>query len=199
MRYTRFAFAVSACLALALAAQGQEKKMEKKGAAKAPAKMEMPKPGPEVQKLSYFVGNWNSEGEVKENSFGMPAGHFTGSDKCEWFTGGYQVVCHSTGKGPMGPMHGLGLISYNGEEKMYQYYGIDNMGFASMSRGKMDGNTWVYTAEEKMGGKTFHGRYTMGVSGPDSYTFKYETSDDGQKWSTMMEGKSTKAAAAKKS
>jgi len=199
MRITKFAAAVLVCLAMTLVARGQEKKMEKKGAAKAPAKMEMPKPGPEVQKLGYFVGNWTSEGDMKENPFGMPAGHFTGNDKCEWFTGGWQVVCHTTGKGPMGPMNGIGIISYNGEEKMYSYYGIDNMGFAEMSKGNQNGNTWVYTADEKMGGKTFHGRYTMDTSSPDSYTFKYETSEDGQKWMTMMEGKSSKAGAAKKS
>jgi hypothetical protein len=74
------------------------------------------------------------------------------------------------------------------------------MGMASQSKGKVDGNSWVFTADEKMGGKAFHGRYTMDASAPDSYTFKYETSEDGQKWSTMMEGKTTKAAgAAKKS
>ena len=197
MKHIRFAVAVSACLALALAAQGQEKKMEKKATAKAPAKMEMPKPGPEVKKLGYFVGNWTSEGDMKENPFGMPAGKFTSNDKCEWFAGGYQVVCHTTGKSPMGAMHSLGILSYNGEEKMYGYYGIDNMGMAEMSKGKQDGNTWVYTADEKMGGKTFHGRYTMDTSSPDSYTFKYETSDDGQKWTTVMEGKATKSGAAK--
>src|SRR5215813_451236 len=194
MKFTRFVVAVSACLALALAAQGQEK-MEKKGESKAPAKMEMPKPGPEVKKLSYFVGTWKSEGDMKENPWGMPAGKFTGTDKCEWFTGGYQVVCHSTGKGPMGSMHGLGIIAYNNEDKAYSYYGIDNMGFAEGSKGKVEGDTWTYTAESKMGGKTYHGRYTINVSSPDSYTFKYESSEDGTKWMTIMEGKSTKSGA----
>ncbi|HKF43397.1 MAG TPA: DUF1579 family protein [Thermoanaerobaculia bacterium] len=198
MKHLRFAIVVSACLALALAASGQEKKMEKKAPAKAPA-MEMPKPGPEVKKLAYFVGNWTSEGDMKENPFGMPPGKFTGSDKCEWFQGGYQVVCHSTGKGPMGPMHSLGIIAYNANDKMYTYYGIDSMGMAEESKGNVSGDTWTYTADEKMGGKTYHGKYTIMVGSPDSYTFKYETSEDGQKWSTMMEGKSTKAGAAKKS
>ena len=83
----------------------KERPREAKAKAEAP-KMEMPKPGPEVKKLGYFVGTWTSEGELKENPFGMPAGKFTSTDKCEWFSGGYQVVCHSTGKGPMGAVHG---------------------------------------------------------------------------------------------
>jgi hypothetical protein len=57
----------------------------------------------------------------------------------------------------------------------------------------MDGSNWVFTSDEKMAGKTYHGRYSMDTSSADSYTFKYETSEDGQTWSTMMEGKTTKA------
>ena len=198
MKFIRFSVAVSACLALALAALGQEKKMEKKGETKAPAKMEMPKPGPEVKKLSYFVGNWTSEGDVKENPFGFPAGKFTSSDKCEWFPGGYQVVCHSTGKSTMGNMHSLGIIAYNPQEKIYTYYGIDNMGMAEQSKGNVDGNKWVYNAEQKMGDKTYYGRYSMDSTSPDSYSFKYETSADNKTWSTMMEGKATRAGGAAK-
>lgn len=183
-------------LSLFLAAavvNAQEKKAEKKPE----SKMEMPKAGPEVKKLGYFVGTWKSEGEMKQNPFGMPTGKYTSTDKCEWFTGGFHVVCHSTGKGPMGAMHGLGILAYNREEKVYTYYGIDNTGFAEASKGKVDGNNWVYTADEKMGGKTYHGRYSMATS-PDSYTYKYETSEDGRNWNLVMDGKSTKATAEKK-
>ncbi len=130
---------VSVLLTAALSAPAQEKKME------------MPKPGPEVKKLAYFVGTWTTEGELKENPFGMPAGKMTSTDKCEWFTGGYSVVCHSTGKGPMGAMHGIGILGYNTEDKVYTYYGVDNSGYAGLSKGKIDGNFWVFTSDEKMG------------------------------------------------
>lgn len=166
-------------LAAAVATRADEKKME------------MPKPGPEVKKLGYFVGTWNSAGDMKENPFGMPAGKVTSTDKCEWFTGGFQVVCHSTGKGPMGAVHGLGLLAYNTEEKAYTYVGIDSAGFNEASKGNVDGNNWTYTSDEKMGGKTYHGRYSM-VTSPGSYTFKYETSQDGNNWTLVMEGKATK-------
>lgn len=198
MKHVKFGILVTAgLLAAAVAAQAQEKKEPAKKAAPE-KKMEMPKPGPEVKKLSYFVGTWTMTGDMKENSFGMPPGKFTGTSKCEWFAGGYQVVCHDTGKGPMGTMHSMGILSYNAEDKMYSYYGIDSMGMAEGSKGKVDGNNWVYTSDSKMGGKTYHGRYSMDTSSAGSYTFKYETSEDGQKWSTMMEGKSTKAGTAEK-
>ncbi len=184
-RFKLALLAASVLFTAALSAPAEEKKME------------APKPGPEVQKLGVFVGTWKGVGELKPNPFGMPPGKYSSTDKCEWFPGGFQVVCHTSGKGPMGSMHGLGILAYNPMEKAYSYYGIDNMGFAEESKGGVEGNTWTYTSEEKMGDKTFHGRYTMKTSA-DSYTFKYETSEDGQNWIVNMEGKATKAAAMKK-
>ena len=201
MKLVKFGFLVTAGLLVAAGAaqaQGKKESAKKQPAKAAPEKMEMPKPGPEVKKLSYFAGTWTSTGDMKENAFGMPAGKFTMTSKCEWFTGGYQLVCHDTGKGSMGTTHGIGIMSYDPNEKMYGYYGIDSMGMAMESKGKVDGNNWVYTNDGKMGDKTYHGRYSMDTSSPDSYTFKYETSDDGQKWTTMMEGKATKAGGAEK-
>jgi hypothetical protein len=166
------------------AAQAQEKKQEKK--------MEVPKAGPEQQKLAYFIGTWKSAGDIKENPM-MPAGKMTSTDSCDWFHGGFFVVCHSTGTSPMGASHGLFILGYSNEKQAYTYYGIDSLGFAGMSQGKIEGGTWAYTSEEKMGEKTVHGRYTMNELSPTSYTFKYETSEDGQKWSLVMEGQATKA------
>jgi len=161
----------------------------------AQAPPQMPKPGPEVKKLGYFVGSWKSEADIKENAMGMPTGKMTETAKCEWFHGGYSVVCHSTGTSPMGTMHALGILGYGMEDKKYTYYGVDNSGHSELAMGSNDGKTWTYTGDEKMGGKTIHGRYTMVEESPTAYTFKYETSEDGQKWNTMMEGKATKAGA----
>ena len=182
MKHVRLATLLASGLLLATAGlQAQEKKME------------APKPGPEVKKLGYFVGSWTTAGEIKQNPF-MPVGKFTGTTKCEWFPGGFHVVCHDTGKGPMGSMHGLGIMAYNAEDKVYTYAGADSSGMSVAAKGNVEGNNWVYTSEDKMGGKTFHGRYSMVTASPDSYTYKYEMSEDGTNWMTLMEGKSTKAA-----
>ncbi len=186
MKHVRLAILLAAGLLTASAAvQAQEKKME------------APKPGPEAKKLGYFAGTWKTEGEIKQNSF-MPAGKFSSNDNCEWFSGGFHVVCRSTGKGPMGPMHSLGILAYNAEEKVYTYAGIDNSGMSTAAKGHVDGNIWTFMSEDKMGGKTYHGRYTMVTASPDSYTLKYEASEDGNTWMTIMDGKTTKAAPAEK-
>ena len=62
---------------------------------------EAPKPGPEHKALQYFVGKWTSEGELKPGPFG-PGGKMTSQDTCEWFAGGFHVVCRGTGKMPSG-------------------------------------------------------------------------------------------------
>jgi hypothetical protein len=181
----RFKLAIlltSGLLIAAVAVQGEEKKAGP------------PKPGPEVKKLAYFTGAWTSEGEIKPNPM-MPAGKFTSNDSCSWYKGGFHVVCHSKGSGPMGAVQSLGILGYSTEEKAYTYDGIDNSGHADHATGTTDGKTWSYTSAEKMGGKTMYGRYTMSDLAPDSYGFKYEMSEDNKTWNAVMEGKVTRAAA----
>ena len=91
-----------------------------------------PKPGPEHQRLAYFVGKWTGEGEMKASPMG-PAGKISSVDSCEWFEGHFSVVCRSDGKSPMGPMKSVGILSYSPEEKVYTYYGTDNSGMAMTS------------------------------------------------------------------
>ena len=86
-----------------------------------------PKPGPEDKKLDYFVGKWTHTGEMKPGPMG-PGGKASWTETCEWFEGRFAIVCRSDGKGPMGPMKGLGIMSYSPEEKVYTYVGTDSGG-----------------------------------------------------------------------
>ncbi len=164
------------------------------GWALAQAAGEAPKPTAEHQKLGYFVGKWTTEGDMKPSPF-APGGKVTASDNCEWFEGGFAVVCRSEGKGPTGSMKSLGIMSYNTEEKAYTYYGVDNspMSMASVPRGTVQGDTWTYNDEAKMGGKLVKSRYVIKQGTPTSYTFKWEMLGDDGSWKPIMEGKATKA------
>jgi hypothetical protein len=165
------------------------------GLALAQSAGEKPKPGPEHKKLGYFVGTWTMDGETKPNPF-MPGGKLASRDTCEWFEGGFAVLCRSEGKGPMGPTKGLGVLGYSMEEKAYTYYGIDNspMAMATVPRGTTQGGTWVYNDEARMGGTTVKSRYTIKETSPTSYTFKWETLGEDGAWQTVMEGKATKTS-----
>jgi uncharacterized protein DUF1579 len=152
-----------------------------------------PKPGPEQERLGYFVGKWTAEGEMKPGPMG-PGGKMTTSDNCEWFEGHYSVICHSQGTTPTGPTKSIGILSYSPEEKVYTYYGVDNssMTMASVPKGTLKGDTWTYTDEGTMGGKKYKSRVIIKELSPTSYSFKMDMQGPDGKWMPMMESKNTK-------
>jgi hypothetical protein len=153
-----------------------------------------PKPGPEHQRLNYFVGKWMTEGDMKPSPMG-PGGKFTSTDECGWFEGRFAVVCHSQGTTPMGPSKAIGILSYSPEEKVYTYTGVDNSGMTmtSVPRGTVQGDTWTYTDEGMMGGQKVKTRVVIKELSPTSYTFTMDMQKPDGTWVTMMESKNTKA------
>lgn len=154
---------------------------------------EAPKPTPEHQRLGYFVGQWKGEGEMKPSDMG-PGGKVTSTDKCEWFEGKFAVVCRSEGQCPMGATKSLGVMSYTPEQKVYTYYGVDNMGMtmATVPRGTVQGDTWTYTSEDMMGGKKMKTRVVIKEVSPTVHTFAMDTQGADGKWARVMESKYTK-------
>lgn len=151
-----------------------------------------PKPGPEHKRLGVFVGQWSGSGEMKPGPWG-PGGKATWTETCEWFAGGFSVVCHSDSKGPMGDSKGLFILGYNAEEKKYVYFGIESsMGNPETSKGTLQGKTWNWVGEGKMGGKMVKSKFTIIEKAKDIHTFKGESSVDSGPWAVTMEGKSTR-------
>ncbi len=151
-----------------------------------------PKPTADHQKMNYFVGTWSMTGEMKPSPFG-PGGKTSGTETCEWFDGGFSVVCRSQGTTPMGTAKGLAIMGYNADEKVYTYYGIDNspMNMATVPKGTIAGDTWTFTDESTMGGKKVKSRFVLKTA-PKSYAFKWEMEEAPGKWATIMDGTATK-------
>lgn len=158
-------------------------------ASQAPA--QVPKPGAEVQKLAYWVGTWKFEGEAKASDFG-PAGTFSGEESCEWFTGGFHVVCRSTETSTMGKATGMSVMAYSAEDKAYTLYSISSRGENFYGKGEFAGATLTTTWEGKIGGKPAKVRGAVVQVSPTVYTFKMEGSIAGGPWALVGEGKSTK-------
>jgi hypothetical protein len=151
-----------------------------------------PKPGPELKKLDMFAGSWTLDGSMKPGMMG-PGGSMTETEKCEWMQGGFYLVCHSDYKMEgMGNGVGLSVLGYSADDKKYTYREFNSFGEFDNSQGTLDGDTWTWTSDEKMGGMTMKGRFTMKVTSATSYNFMYEMSQDGSKWSLVMDGKATK-------
>ncbi len=166
-------------LAVGLSAAAEEKKIEK------------PKPGPEHARLAYLVGAWSFEGEGATTPWG-PGGKYTGTETCAWFAGDFAIVCHSTSQGPRGESKAMSVLTYDLEEKMYTFFGIDSMGSTDSGKGVIAGDTWTWTAEGKVKGKPYKFRLMVKEASPDSYTFKGELSEDGASWSVIDQGKATR-------
>ena len=150
----------------------------------------MPKPGPEQARLKYFVGEWKTEGDMKASPMG-PGGKFSSTDH-NTMLGDFYLLMNSDGSSPMGNFKDVAVISFDPKEKVYTYDGYDSMGMHDMSKGNVSGDTWTYTSEEDMGGKKMQGRFTLKEASPTSFTMKYDMSEDGKTWNTVMEAKATK-------
>ena len=150
-----------------------------------------PTPGPEHKRLAFFAGQWNVEGEAKESPFG-PAGKFTGTDSCEWFAGGFQLVCRSKVTGPKGPSTGMSVMSYDPARKTYTYYALSSQGDNIFVRGQVQDKVWTWTDEGTMEGKKVKFVATITEESPTSNSFKLEVSVDGGPMTVVETGKSTK-------
>jgi hypothetical protein len=159
--------------------------------AAAMAQMQPPKPAPELKKLDIFVGSWTLDGNMKPGMMG-PGGSMTENEKCEWMEGSFYLVCRSDYKSSMGNGVGLSVMGYSADDKAYTYREFNSFGEFDDSRGSLDGDTWTWTNEEKMGGMTMKGRFTMKITSASSYNFTFDMSPDGTKWSTVMDGKASK-------
>lgn len=156
---------------------------------------EMPKPGPEHQAMSVFLGKWSFDGEAKAGPMG-PGGKITFTESCEWFEGGFAVVCRSEGKSPMGPTKSLSIMTFDMEKRSYTYYAVETGVPPFMANGHRDGKAWRWQTEASMGGgQTMKTEVTVTEVSPTATTFEMKASMDGGKtWAPVMEGKSTKVS-----
>ena len=150
-----------------------------------------PGPSPEHKKLAAFVGTWEDEAEMKPGPFG-PGGKLILTETCEWFTGGFSIVCHTESTGFMGDLRTLSVLSYDPEEKVYRFYELNSMGRSSTAKGIVDGDTWTFDGESKMGNKLIKSRFTIKIPSPDSAVMRSEVSVEGGPMTLFMELKGTR-------
>lgn len=155
------------------------------------AKPEGPKPPPELDALSYFLGPWTSEGEMKPGPMGE-GGPTKGREICRWMPGRFFAGCMMESQSPAGLSQIQGIMGWDAEKKVYKWWSFDNIGRAETATGTLKDGTWTWSGESKMGDRVYKTRYTVSDTRPESYAFTLESSPDGKKWSMVMTGKATK-------
>lgn len=152
-----------------------------------------PKPGPEYDKLAGLIGEWNSEGELKENPFGPPE-KWTGKVTYEWFPGRFAVVSNQYTKSTVnGQRHEYNVWGYDPATKLYTWYGVDNFGMnffvPNMS---ISGDVLIATWDMQVKGKTYKLRATTTGWGTGKVTNIQEYSEDGKVWKQSYRSTETK-------
>lgn len=156
--------------------------------------MEVPKPGPEHKALEFFAGKWVMEHDVKPGPHG-PGFKEISQDTNEWFEGGFHLICRNRCKGSngeLGPVRAMGIFAYSVLDEAYTWYGISSTGGAGLSKIIKRGNTWTFTSKKYVRGEWLNTRNNLVEISSTVYTFRVESSSDGESWTTIMEGKGTK-------
>ncbi len=150
------------------------------------------KPGPEVAKLGAFVGTWKGKADVKESPFG-PAGKMTWTETCDWFEGGFHLVCKSTADTPQGKTQSMSTLSWDPEAAAYQYHSIDSGGGSHLAEGSVtSGGRWTFGNERAMGRQVIRSRYTINHPTPTTTKFTFEFQRETGGWTLVSEGSSEK-------
>ena len=159
----------------------------------AQAEPQKPKPGPEYQRLHYFVGDWRIEWETLPGPMTGPGDKVTVTDHSEML-GDVFVVSHREGRRPGGKE--IGILGYDPEQKVYTYEGFGDDGDVARATATISGDTWVLLAPAinpcRQGEDKIKERFTLKEVSPTSYTFISEISSDGGPWTKIEQGKATK-------
>jgi len=148
----------------------------------------MRKAGEEEKRIAYFAGTWTSEGEMKASPMG-PAGKTSGRETCEWFPGGFHLVCRGEGTNAMGVGKYQTITGYDPTEKTYTFFMNSSFGDGFFVRGNVTDKVWTWNFENKMEGKVMKTRVTITEESPTAYSFKMESSVDGGPWTLIEEAK----------
>jgi hypothetical protein len=145
-------------------------------------------PGPEVQKLSYYVGTWQGHGEVKASPLGR-GGKLSSYQTCKWLRGGFQVICEGEEMGPSGKRGFLNILAYDQEAKAYTEYSVSSRGEAEYDRGgSWIGRDLTFVVNENAGGKRSRFRYTETHVSPSMYAYRAEVAIGRKPWTAISEG-----------
>jgi Protein of unknown function (DUF1579) len=147
-----------------------------------------------TNRLAYYLGTWRGEGETKGGPFGS-AGKLSSTMTCDWFAGGFHLVCRGEERGPTGKRTFLNILAYDEKAKAYTEYGISSLGESEYSTGgSIVGNkrTFVKDLDSNVEGKRTKLRYIEVQVSPTFYTYQAKASIDGGPWTVIAEGKITK-------
>jgi uncharacterized protein DUF1579 len=120
-------------------------------------------PGAEQARIAYFAGEWTLDAE----SEGLK---FTISQTCEWFEGGFHLVCRGVGNGGLGRLKDQAILGYDAGSKSYTLHTINSLGNGIAAKGAVNDKVWTWDAELAGASEPLKARLTITEDSPTSYT-----------------------------
>ena len=153
---------ISLALSVPLWAARQEKMAEKQAATPAV------KPGAaEMERLKFYLGEWDYTETYPKSAFAPNGGKNTGVYTSKLGPGGNSLINTFHSQGPVGDFEGLLVMTWDAKEKAYKAYvfGNDFPG-AIVETGQFEGDALVFRLEFSTGGAATKLRNVTRVTGP---------------------------------
>jgi len=153
---------ISLALSVPLWAARQEKMAEKQAATPAV------KPGAaEMERLKFYLGEWDYTETYPKSAFAPNGGKNTGVYTSKLGPGGNSLINTFHSQGPVGDFEGLLVMTWDAKEKACKAYvfGNDFPG-AVVETGQFEGDALVFRSEFSAGGVTMKLRNVTRVTGP---------------------------------
>jgi hypothetical protein len=158
-------FALMMLAAAVTMAGRQEKTAEKPAPVPAAAAA---KPGAaEMERLKFYLGEWDYTETYPKSAFSPNGGRNTGVYTSKLGPGGNSLINTFHSQGPVGDFEGLLVMTWDAREKAYKAYVFGNgIPGAVVETGQFEGDALVYRFEFPGGGGTIKLRNVTRVTGP---------------------------------
>jgi hypothetical protein len=149
--------------------------------------MQMPKPSAAHIKLAALAGEWVGEETLFPSPWAPEKRSAIGRTSNRMDIDGFFLINDYTEEREGEVMfRGHGVYGYDPKRQRYTMHWFDSMGMPpGETLGTWEGNTLTFQNQSEMG----HSRYVYVLESADAYTFRIESSKDGESWTPMMEGR----------
>ena len=145
---------------------------------------QMPTPGPAHEVLARMAGEWTGAETLLPSPFHPEEQKRNSTNSARMLEGFFLVSDYEQRSGDEVTFRGHGVYSWDAATEEYTMYWFDSMGGAGgVARGKLEGDVLTFQSTSPMGHHRY--RYTLSDGG---YRFEMAMSQDGEEWSTFMDG-----------
>jgi hypothetical protein len=151
------------------------------------------KPGPEMQKLQFLNGDWNTVATYPKSALFPDGGEEQGTFSSHPGPGGFSMVSDFKADGLEGPIQGLSVRTWDPRANGYIEYTFGN-GFAGafLQLGHWEGDNLIFEGQFDNAGGPIGFRQSIHADGPDSITLQEWFSQNGGEMQLMQTTKATR-------